>query len=156
MIDRRVLPGESPESLIDGYRRVASRISGEYGVPDIEINQVLTTINSYSGRQISGAAFFPAWKREADDPVVRRALEILSENGFSADPAGYSFCTDGSGAAAAGVPVLGFGPSHEELAHITDEYIEIEQLHLARRGFRALGLGLLQPGAGLTGQGNRI
>ena len=34
--------------------------------------------------------------------------------------------------------VIGFGPGEEELAHTTDESVEVEGLHAARAGYRAL------------------
>ena len=48
----------------------------------------------------------------------------------------YSFCTNGSHyAGEAGIPTVGFGPSTERLAHTIDEYIEIDQLVGAAKGF---------------------
>lgn len=33
---------------------------------------------------------------------------------------------------------MGFGPGNEELAHRVDEYIEVEQLEAAARGYAAI------------------
>ena len=56
----------------------------------------------------------------------------------------YQFCTNAAhSAGVAGVPTIGFGPSNEMLAHVVDEYIEIEQLTRARDGYAAISASLL-------------
>ena len=47
----------------------------------------------------------------------------------------------------AGIPTVGFGPSTERLAHTIDEYIEIDQLVGATRGF----YGIMQSVCGAKG-----
>ena len=39
---------------------------------------------------------------------------------------------------AAGIPCFGYGPSLESLAHVRDEYIEIDQLTKACKGFECI------------------
>jgi acetylornithine deacetylase/succinyl-diaminopimelate desuccinylase-like protein len=83
--------------------------------------------------------------------LVRRAVVALNGVGQHPDIGSYSFCTDGS----AIVPylaahpertcqVIGFGPSKEELAHIINEFVEVEQLHQALAGYVAIGAELLR------------
>ena len=60
----------------------------------------------------------------------------MREAGIDAPLSHFSFCTNGSHfCGEAGIPTIGFGPSLESLAHVRDEYIEIEQLVRACRGF---------------------
>jgi acetylornithine deacetylase/succinyl-diaminopimelate desuccinylase-like protein len=54
----------------------------------------------------------------------------------------YSFCTDGSAVVKyrelypdRRCQVIGFGPSMESLAHTTNEYIEIDQMKKAFKGY---------------------
>lgn len=138
VIDRRLLPGETPERVLAGYRETAARFGGEYGVPSVEVSLRTNSIYSWNETLLEARAFYPAWKEDAGSPLVSCALAALEANGFSGTPGSYAFCTDGSGVAPLGIPVLGFGPSSEELAHITDEYIEISQLHRAHEGYRVL------------------
>ena len=52
----------------------------------------------------------------------------------------YAFCTNGSYyAGKAGIPTIGFG-SLESLAHVVDEYIEIDQLEKACLGYMGLSV----------------
>ena len=43
-----------------------------------------------------------------------------------------SFCGE------AGIPTIGYGPSLESLAHVRDEYIEIDQLLKSCKGFESI------------------
>lgn len=57
----------------------------------------------------------------------------------------YSFCTNGSHyAGEAGIKTIGFGPSKENIAHTIDEYIEIEQLEKACKGYYVIMNSLLE------------
>ena len=67
---------------------------------------------------------------------MQKALAGLKEAGIEAPLSHFSFCTNGSHfCGEAGIPTIGFGPSLESLAHVRDEFIEVEQLVRACRGF---------------------
>ena len=76
---------------------------------------------------------------EEDHPLVQKALAGLEEAGIHAPLSHFAFCTNGSAfCGEAGIPTVGFGPSLETLAHVVDEYIEIDQLTRACRGFAGI------------------
>ena len=51
----------------------------------------------------------------------------------------FDFCTNGSHfCGEAGIPTIGYGPSLESLAHVRDEYIEIDQLIKAYNGYKGI------------------
>ena len=52
----------------------------------------------------------------------------------------WAFCTDGGHLASAGIPCIGFGPGEEEMAHVLDERLKIDQLLEATAGYMALAL----------------
>ena len=55
----------------------------------------------------------------------------------------YSFCTNGSSSAGIhGIPTIGFGPGRESEAHITDEYLELDQLIKSAIGYYHLAKNL--------------
>ena len=59
--------------------------------------------------------------------------------GFAGEISHFRFGTNAShGCGAAGIPCIGDGPSLETLAHTRDEYIEVEQLTKACRGFYSI------------------
>ena len=97
------------------------------------------SMRCYTGEEISAVRFFPAWLMDIGHPVVATGQKALREAGLSDELSHYSFCTNASHfCAEAGIPTLGFGPSYEALAHIADEYISLDQLGLAYRGYVSL------------------
>ena len=93
----------------------------------------------WTGDTIAAKRFFPAWAMEEDHPLVQKALAGLEEAGIHAPLSHFAFCTNGSAfCGEAGIPTVGFGPSLETLAHVVDEYIEIDQLTRACRGFAGI------------------
>ena len=70
---------------------------------------------------------------------VQKALTGLREAGIEAPLSHFSFCTNGSHfCGEAGIPCIGYGPTLESLAHVRDEYIEIDQLTKACHGFYSI------------------
>ncbi len=75
------------------------------------------------------------------------AVEGLRQVGIVPELSHYAFCTNGSGTAGRlGIPTIGFGPGHEELAHRVDEYIDVDELVLAARGYAAIACQLVRLG----------
>ena len=129
--DRRVLPGESEESILDPIKQILAQH------PDIEASVAIAeeSLQLYTGKVIKAKRFFPAWILEEDHPLVIAAKEALPEASLSH----YSFCTNASHfAAEAKIPCIGYGPSEETLAHTVDEYIEVDQLIGAYEGYLSL------------------
>ncbi len=138
-LDRRVLPAETEEDVLDPVREILGRVGREVddfqaGVEIVEQEFALPDGSPEKIRQ-----FYKAWKMEEDHPLVRKAQKALLKAGLSGRLSHYSFCTNGSYTAGqAGIPTLGFGPSRESLAHMIDEYVEVDDLVRARNGYGAL------------------
>lgn len=134
--DRRTLPGETPQSVLApvnaAIERAAARVPGLQGTAYISHGSEAC----YTGATIEADRFFPAWLLEEEDELVQKSLQGLKSVGIDAPITHFSFCTNGSHfCGEAWVPTVGFGPSLENLAHVVDEYIEIEQLTKASEGF---------------------
>ncbi len=79
---------------------------------------------------------FPWVVIDDKDEYVQKVLQGLRKQGLNPEITQYSFCTNRSHyAGEAGIKTIGFGASPENLAHIIDEYIEIEQLAMATKGY---------------------
>lgn len=134
--DRRTLVGED-EALI--LMQVEEAIEeARKNVPDLKARVCLAkgSERCWTGETIESKRYFPAWLIDEDSELVKKALAGLEEAGIKAPISHFSFCTNGSHfCGEAGIPCIGFGPSLEILAHVRDEYIEIEQLKKAFRGF---------------------
>ena len=83
--------------------------------------------------------WFPAWFLDPAHEFVRKAAAGLESAGLPVTYGTYNFCTNAAySAGQAGVPTMGFGPSPESLAHIVDEYVEVEQLLKTARGYQGI------------------
>ena len=93
----------------------------------------------YTGALISDERFFPGWLFDDQEEFIQLPYKELLSIGLPTELSHYSFCTNGSHfAGEAAIPTIGFGPSPESLAHIDDEYIEIDQLVKATAGYAAI------------------
>ncbi|MBD3919242.1 YgeY family selenium metabolism-linked hydrolase [Paenibacillus sp. PR3] len=132
-IDRRLLVGEDSSFVKSQYESLLPA-EGTY-----EVKIAKAELECYTGAVLGGERFFPAWLADEGDPWVEQTLQAL--RGIGQDPSigVYSFCTNGScSAGTAGIPTIGYGPSYEHVAHIVDEYIELDQLEQAAEGYYAI------------------
>jgi len=136
--DRRTLPGETDESVLEPIRQTIIRTLGKSeatGTADIAEDDFET----YTGAQIRASNFAPAWFFNDDAAIVQQALIGLHRAGINAELSHYGFCTNGSGTAGRlNIPTIGFGPGDESLAHRADEYITVDNLVMAARGYAAM------------------
>lgn len=134
--DRRVLSGETETDVLDQFREAISRT--EARVPGLKAFACLAEDSNrcWTGDTIRAKRFFPAWVMDEGDELVQRALTGLHGVGIDAPIGHYAFCTNGSSfCGEAGIPTVGFGPSLESLAHTVDEYIKLDELYRACRGY---------------------
>ena len=146
--DRRLLPGETKESVLKPVEEVILQMEKED--PDFKAKAyfALGEEECYTGEKISGERFFPGWLYDPEEEYIRKCKKKLDELGISPELTVYNFCTNGSHyAGEAGIRTLGFGPSRENLAHTVDEYIELDQLFKAREGYKGIMEALLSDGS---------
>lgn len=137
--DRRLLPKETEASVMADIRHALEGLEFQDPRARVTASLAVGKETCYTGQVMEAQRFFPGWRFEEDEWFVGQALEGLHQAGLEAPLSHYDFCTNGSHyAGEAGIPTLGFGPSHESLAHTIDEYIEIDQLMAAHKGYLAL------------------
>ena len=137
--DRRTLVGETEESVLAQVQEVIERVKAR--IPELQARVYLAEGRErcWTGEEIAAKRFFPAWLLEEEDELVQKALAGLRKAGIEAPISHFAFCTNGSHfCGEAGIPTIGFGPSREDLAHVVDEYIELEQLTRAAQGFQGI------------------
>jgi putative selenium metabolism hydrolase len=127
--DRRLLPGETIEGVIAPLQALPSMRRGR-------VHIVQGVHNTYTGATLSAPKFFAAWKFDAAHEIVQKALAGLHRSGLQPKLGAYQFCTNGAySAGIASVPTIGFGPCSEGDAHVVDEHIRLEELHMAAKGY---------------------
>jgi putative selenium metabolism hydrolase len=136
-LDRRLMAGETEESVLEDYRSVAEKIPGAA----VEMDRV--TYTSYTGVQFIREDFHPAWDSGKETAFVQNCLAALHSVGISAELYPVPYCTNASySAGVLGIHAVVFGPGDITQAHATNEYIETAEVIKAAKGYAALTHGL--------------
>lgn len=114
-IDRRLVPGETPES---GFEHVRRFLSGQPGMPHSIVHEPPFLIG-------------PPLADVGNDAVARQLLAAVRKVSPARDVIGVPFGTDAATFAAAGVPSVVFGPGSIAQAHTADEWLALDQLEQA-------------------------
>ena len=129
-IDRRIVPGESPDDNVREIRDIAERAIS--AIPGTQV-------------EVRGLGLTPAMMSEPDSPVVQAMLEANGRLGLNTELTGFSMGTDGRHFAAVGIPTIIYGPGDPALAHIPDEWVGIDEVMEATRAYALAALGILAP-----------
>ncbi len=133
--ERRLLPGLARDDLLEQLAAACERA----GEADAKIELAMTSYTTDTGISWNQPKWFPAWLLEPEHPLVSQAVRALERIGQQPALTSYQFCTNAAWSAGeAGIPTIGYGPSREGLAHIVDEYVEIDQLVAAEQGYAAI------------------
>jgi putative selenium metabolism hydrolase len=135
--DRRLVSGETQEGIRAGI---------EYSLANInhwKMGFLSTRLTTYTSIELEQDCFYPGWVLDPNSMWLQKARQGLRSVGMPDETMTVPYCTHASyTAGVAGIPTILYGPSSIDLAHITDEYIEIEQLAQAARGFASLAQSL--------------
>ena len=130
-VDRRLVPQETLEGVLEEMRGLA---------PGAQVELLVDELKCYTGYTTKADQYFPGWIIEEDHWAVQESLEALAD-GMSRKPdiIGWRFSTDGIATAGQlGIPTVGFGPGDPALAHQPNEYIRLDDVVAAAKGYCAL------------------
>jgi succinyl-diaminopimelate desuccinylase len=113
-LDRRTVPGETADSVVDELRRWLTEELGSEAMAAIEI------------RPPHHAA--PPMETPIDHPLVQGLARAVRQVRGAVTIGGVPFNTDAGVLAAAGVPVVVFGPGDIAQAHTTAEFVELDEV----------------------------
>ena len=143
--DRRTLPGESEEDVLEEIQSLLDAYTQDDLLEGAKASIALDRFTTYTGFQVKARNFAPAWKMDDDAPIVRAGLDALAQSGLVPMLTHYAFCTNGSESAGRrGIPTIGFGPGAESEAHRIDESVEIGHLIAAANGYEHLARELVR------------
>lgn len=120
-IDRRIVPGESPEECRAEILAIAKQAIQNVPGCTVEIQ------TQYAGKEASAAS--------VDDPLVQAMIGANELIGANTEPTGFSMGTDGRFWNAKGVPTIIYGPGDPSLAHIPDEWVGIDEMVEAAKAY---------------------
>jgi len=128
-IDRRYIPGETRESVINEIEDLLIRLSKETPF-EWELEVV------WDGGAPVGT--------DPQEPLVQTLLNAVEEiTGEKTEPTGYKQGSDGRLFAGRGIPIVHFGPSDPAVGHSTDERVSIRQLVDATKVYALTALRML-------------
>ncbi|MFP4200200.1 MAG: peptidase dimerization domain-containing protein, partial [Clostridia bacterium] len=131
--DRRLLVGESRDGVLRQFVDAVSHLDG------VDAKFVTGEATMWTGKRVVAERFFPAWLYPEDHPDLDAMRRGLEARGLYRGSGIYSFCTNAAHwAGVARIPTFGYGPSRETMAHVDDEYIDVEQLYEAHLGYEAI------------------
>lgn len=133
IVDRRLVLGETEESVLSGYQPVLSLVTGA----SVELDR--TDYTSFTGYHISSPDFHPAWVTEPGTPFMRACIQALQQAGLPAELYTVPYCTNAAySAGALGIPALIYGPGSIAQAHSMDEFLEVSQLYQSLKAYQTI------------------
>lgn len=122
-LDRRLTWGENKDLAVKEVEEIVKDMNAKVEV--INYNE-----KAFTGKEYGMEKYYPTWKLEETHPVIETGKKAYREL-FNADAKvdKWTFSTNGVTINGVyGIPVIGFGPGNEVLAHAPDEKVPIEHL----------------------------
>lgn len=122
-VDRRYLPGETPEASRAELEALVARVVAAHGTP----------------AEVRSVNVYPLMRTDADHPLVAVAAEaVRSVTGREPRLIAWRFGVNATFMSAAGIPSIGIGPGDERYAHTAEEHVPVAELAQASRIYAAL------------------
>ena len=122
-LDRRLTWGENKELAVKQVEEIVKDMNAKVEV--LNYNE-----KGFTGKQYGMEKYYPTWKLEENHYVIEAGKKAYKEL-FNTDAIvdKWTFSTNGVTINGIyGIPVIGFGPGNEVLAHAPDEKVPIEHL----------------------------
>ncbi len=129
-IERRTLPGETTEQVLQELAAACERVAAMDDALDVEVRHVLTQAPS----DVAG-----------DAPIVRALEHAMRGEGETVLHEGMSAWTDAALLNDAGIPAICYGPGDIILAHADEEWIPLDEVERATRVLTRLAREWMQP-----------
>lgn len=121
-IDRRLLPGETPESVLDYYQDLVNNVSGTDSSMQVVMHPPML-----KDRPL---------ETPADSLAVKTMQHVLQAMNLNDEAIGVPFCSDASKFGALGIPSMIFGPGSIDQAHAAVEFVDCHEVQQATEVIR--------------------
>lgn len=122
-LDRRLTWGEDKELALNQVKEIVKVMNAKVELLNYE--EI-----AYTGLKYGMQKYFPTWKLEEDHPLVQKGVEAYSDL-FKENPKVDKWTFSTNGVTIRGyydIPVIGFGPGNEVLAHAPNEKVPMDHL----------------------------
>jgi succinyl-diaminopimelate desuccinylase len=128
-VDRRLVPGEDPATVIAEIEAIAQRVIADF--PRCSVRACEKWTGSTATMSDEGS------------PLVQAMVGANSRLGLSTSLRGFSMATDGRFWAHQGIPTIIYGPGDPKLAHIPDEWVGVDEIIQATRAYALAAVSML-------------
>ncbi len=134
-LDRRLTWGETKESAVKEIEKLVEGMNAK-----VETLQYEET--AYTGLRYGMEKYYPTWVMDAEHSFVKTGADVFKQLfGYDPNVDKWTFSTNGVTINGIyGIPVIGFGPGNEVMAHAPNEKIPIDHLVKASAFYAALVL----------------
>jgi putative selenium metabolism hydrolase len=122
-LDRRLTWGEDKELALSQVREIVEDMNAKVELLNYEKT-------SFTGLKYGMEKYYPTWKIEEDHDVIQKGISSFRDL-FNEEPVVDKWTFSTNGVTINGIhkiPVIGFGPGVEELAHAPNEKVPVEHL----------------------------
>ena len=122
-LDRRLTWGEDKELALNQVKEIVKDMNAKVELLNYEKT-------SFTGLKYGMEKYYPTWKIDEDHQVIKSGVKTFSDL-FNQKPKVDKWTFSTNGVTINGVhkiPVIGFGPGNEELAHAPNEKVPVEHL----------------------------
>ena len=142
-LDWRNSPSESPEKAEQAVRSLAKSCAASLSAEPV-VNITRRMFSTYTGADRDFASIFPPFATPPSNVLAQAAGEVISSSTGNRQSGVWQFATDGGHLMEAGIPVVGFGPGDDSLAHTNQEHLNIAELQLATATYAPLCVALAE------------
>ncbi len=135
VVDWRVLPGDTRESLVERMEPAVRRELG--ALPEgfrVEVRAATERQHTYTGKSEDRPLLTPGFLMDPEHPIIRAAAAAAGrrDGGGPAATRPWAFATDGGWTCGVhGIPSFGFAPGEERHAHTNTERLDVEEARWA-------------------------
>jgi len=122
-LDRRLTWGEDKELALNQVKEIVKGMNAKVELLNYEVT-------SFTGLKYGMEKYYPTWKIEEDHTVIKSGVKTFFDL-FNEKPKVDKWTFSTNGVTINGIhkiPVIGFGPGNEELAHAPNEKVPIDHL----------------------------
>lgn len=143
-LDRRLVPGESPDDAIQEVNTILDELAESDLDFKAEASIRTVTETSYTGVSAECPKYMHAWVTEKEHAYVKDCITALNKIGQSPSFGKWDFGTDASYVTGVlGIPTVGYSPMEEHYAHRPIDRCNIDKMVQATAGNVAIALEIL-------------
>jgi putative selenium metabolism hydrolase len=144
-VDRRYMPGENVEELLEEFGLLFEEIKKDDPQFQATVCARKMVERSYTGYEKEVQKYHPPWITDEGHPLIQKTLLALRKIEQHPEIKYWKFGTDGSMTSALmGIPTIGYSGTEERFAHTSEEMVNIEMMMQSLEGYFSVVSELLE------------